>query len=119
MCQLRHGLAAYIAEGTDLFNAYFCEMPINLLRNNKLNKIPSPNKHRGYINGCDKSIFLTPITENEVTKVAKRLKNKFTTGNDDIPDYVVKQCIDYLKKPLTDIYIIRHLNQELFRISLK
>jgi hypothetical protein len=54
--------------------------------------------------GCNKSIFFTPITENEVAKVAKRLKNKFATGNDDIPDYMVKQCIDYLKKPLTDIY---------------
>jgi len=32
------------------------------------------------------------------------VKHKFATGNDDIPDYIVKQCIDYLKKPLTDIY---------------
>jgi hypothetical protein len=38
----------------DLFNAYFCEIPVNLLRNNKLNKIPPPDKHRVYINGCDK-----------------------------------------------------------------
>jgi len=88
----------------NLFNAYFCEMPVNLLKNNKLNNVPPSDKYRACIKGCDKSIFLTPITENEVAKVAKSLKNKFTSGNDDIPDYVVKQCIDYLKKPLTDIY---------------
>jgi hypothetical protein len=105
----------------ELFNAYFCEMPVNLLKNSKLNNIPTPEKHHICIKGCNKSIFLTPITENEVVKVAKCLKNKFATGSDDIPDYVVKQCTDYLKKPLTDthiyIYIIRHLSQEFFRNS--
>ena len=36
----------------------------------------------------------------------QNLKNKFTTGYDDIPDAIVKQCIDYFKKPLTDIFNI-------------
>jgi hypothetical protein len=56
------------------------------------------------IKGCNKSLFFSPITENEVVKVAKSLKNKFTTGYDDIPDAIVKQCIDYFKKPLTGIF---------------
>jgi hypothetical protein len=99
----------------ELFNAYFCEMPVELLKNSKLNNIPIPEKHRVCIKDCNKSIFLTPVTENEVAKVAKSLKNKFESGSDDIPDYVVKQCIEYLKKPLTDIYITRHLNQEFFQ----
>ena len=103
----------------DLFNVYFCETPVKLLKNNKLNNISPSDKHRMYIKGCNNSIFFTPVTENEVVKVAKSLKNKFATGNDDIPDYIVKQCIDYLKKPLTDIYIMRHLNQEFFLINLK
>jgi hypothetical protein len=76
----------------------------NLLKNSTLNNIPTPEKHCICIKGCYKSILFTPITENEVVEVAKRLKNKFATESDDIPDYVVKQCIDYLKKPLTDIY---------------
>jgi hypothetical protein len=67
---------------------------------------------------CNKSIFFTPITENEVAKVAKRLKNKFATENDDIPDYIVKQCIDYLKKPLTDIYNVS-LESGIFPDQLK
>jgi hypothetical protein len=39
-----------------------------------------------------------------VEKVAKGLKNKLTAGVDEIPDYVVKQCIKLLKKPLANIY---------------
>jgi hypothetical protein len=39
-----------------------------------------------------------------VIKVARTLKNKFTSGSDEIPDYVIKHSIDYFKKPLTDIY---------------
>jgi hypothetical protein len=37
-------------------------------------------------------------------KVAKRVKNEFATGSDDIPDCVVKQCINYIKNPLTSIH---------------
>ena len=49
-------------------------------------------------------MFFVPITENEVEKVAKGFKNKLSAGVDEIPDYVVKQCITFLKEPLTDIY---------------
>jgi hypothetical protein len=39
-----------------------------------------------------------------VEKVVKGLKNKFSAGIVEIPDYVVKQCITLLKKPLANIY---------------
>jgi hypothetical protein len=38
-------------------------------------------------------MFLFPVTESEVEKVAKDLKNKLSAGIDDIPDYVAKRCI--------------------------
>jgi hypothetical protein len=47
--------------------------------------------------------FLFPVTENEVENVVKGLKNKLLAGIDEIPDYVVKQCIKLLKKPLANI----------------
>ena len=50
------------------------------------------------------SIFLLPITEIEVEKVARSLKNKLTAGTDEIPEYVVKQCIEQLKVPFANIY---------------
>jgi hypothetical protein len=36
--------------------------------------------------------------------VAKGLKNKLSAGIDEIPDYVLKQCIQLLKKPSANIY---------------
>jgi hypothetical protein len=36
------------------------------------------------------TMFLFPVTENEVEKVAKGLKNKLLALIDEIPDYVVK-----------------------------
>lgn len=49
-------------------------------------------------------MFLFPVTENEVENVAKGLKKKSSAGIDGIPDCIVKQCIQLLKKPLTNIY---------------
>ena len=36
--------------------------------------------------------------------MARSLKNKLTAGIDEIPEYVVKQCIEQLKVPLANIY---------------
>ena len=36
--------------------------------------------------------------------MAKILKNKLTAGIDEIPEYVVKQCIEQLKVPFANIY---------------
>jgi hypothetical protein len=88
----------------NLFNVHFCDMPVKLLKSRKSNNILSPGCHWVCIQGCKNSIFFTPVTENEIVKVAKSLKNKFATGSDGIPDYVINQSIDYLKKPLTSIY---------------
>ena len=36
--------------------------------------------------------------------LTKKLKNKITAGYDDIPESLVKQYIQLMKKPLTFIY---------------
>jgi potassium voltage-gated channel Eag-related subfamily H protein 8 len=102
----------------DLFNVHFCDMPLKLLESRKTNDILPPECHRGRIQGCKNSIFLTPVTENEVVKVTRSLKNKCATGSDDIPDYVIKQSIEYLKKPLTSKYSSL-LEAGVFREQLK
>ena len=48
-------------------------------------------------------MFLHPITENEVEKVARSRKNKSLAGIDGIPNYIVKECIELLKLALTNI----------------
>jgi exonuclease III len=58
------------------------------------------------INQCLKSVFIEPVTEEEVIKLSTCLKDKFTSGYDDIPESLVKQCIQLIKRPLAHIYNI-------------
>jgi hypothetical protein len=50
------------------------------------------------------SVFLFPVTENEAERVVIKLKRKAATGVDEIPDFIVKDCIHLLKKPLCFIF---------------
>ena len=85
---------------TELFNVHFCEAPGELLNKHKPYDIKIFDNPYFHLSSCTKSLFLTLVTEFEVVKVAKGLKNNLASGVDDIPDLVIKKCIDYLKKPL-------------------
>jgi hypothetical protein len=50
------------------------------------------------------SMFLVPVTEEEVLKVTSKINGKVSAGYDEIPDNIVKQCIQFIKKPLTFIF---------------
>ena len=67
-------------------------------------KIPISENYNLKIKKNSKTMFLSPITGSEVVKVARYFKHKLTAGIDGIPDHVVKQCIELLKVPLTNIY---------------
>jgi hypothetical protein len=47
-----------------------------------------------------------PITENEVECVIRNLKGKFSAEYDEIPEYVVKECVRFIRGPLMHIYNI-------------
>jgi hypothetical protein len=64
----------------------------------------SYNNLRQEIKHCPNSIFISPVTEEEVVSLATNLKNKLTAGYDDMPKSVVKQCIRLIEGPLTHIY---------------
>jgi len=87
----------------ETLNSYFCEIPKELLEVGGIQRPIHGNYHLK-INQNPNSMFLHPVTENKLKKVAGSLKNKLTAGLDDVPEYVIKQCIDQLTKPLTDIY---------------
>jgi len=55
------------------------------------------------IKHCPNSIFISPVTEEEVLSLAKNLKDKLTAGYDDVPESLVKQCIQLIKGPLTHV----------------
>ena len=53
---------------------------------------------------CPNNIFIFPVTTNEVECITKSLKGKFSSGFEEIPEYLVKQCTKYIKKPLAHTY---------------
>jgi hypothetical protein len=56
------------------------------------------------IKQCPNSLFIYPVTEEEVIGLTKSLKGKPTAGDDDIPENLVKQHVQLNKGPLTHIY---------------
>lgn len=49
-------------------------------------------------------ISVDSVSEFEILQAAKKLKNKFTSGSDDIPSFLVKDCIGALVIPLRIIF---------------
>jgi hypothetical protein len=87
---------------TEIFNKHFTNTVTELVQNNTNKR--SYNNVRQAIKHCSKSIFLFSVAEEEVVRLTMRLKNKTTAGYDDVPESLVKQCIQLIKKPLTYIY---------------
>ena len=89
-------------EITEKLNMYFTNTVAELVQQN-INK-GSYNNSRQEIKHCPNSIFISPVADEEVVSTAKNLKDKLTVGYDDIPESLVKQCIQLIKGPLTHIY---------------
>jgi hypothetical protein len=51
-------------------------------------------------------MFLAPITEGQVLNVTSKLKGTFSAGYDEILERLVKDSIQFIKKPLTFIFNI-------------
>jgi len=87
-------------EITENLNKHFISTVEELIKqNNNINNYSNLD-----INYCPQTVFINPVTEGEVVKLAKNLKGKLTAGLDDIPENLVKHCILQIKKPLTHIY---------------
>jgi hypothetical protein len=41
------------------------------------------------VNCCPNTIFIFPVTENEVECVTRNLRSKFSAGFDEIPEYLI------------------------------
>jgi hypothetical protein len=44
-------------------------------------------------------MYLFPIYEEEIVTVVAKLKGKASAGADKIPNFLVKECIQCIKKP--------------------
>jgi hypothetical protein len=48
-------------------------------------------------------VFIYPVTEEDVISLTKSLKGKPTSGVDDVPENLVKQCIHPIKGHMSHI----------------
>ena len=64
------------------------------------------------------TMFVYPVTEDKLNQVVSKLQGKSATGFDQIPEFLVKECIQYIKKPLIFIFNVS-INQDIFADLMK
>jgi hypothetical protein len=111
--ELRMGnrIVSNLTEVTELINMYFSNSVEKLAK--QKNKVVNSIKKQLRISQCPSTIFIHPVTEDEVVCVAEGLKDKLSADYDDIPVSLIKKCITLVKKPLVHIYNIS-LNSDVF-----
>ena len=95
------------------FNSFFIETVNDLLSKNSSYNIKQIPQYD--VKTCPRSMFVSPVTENEVENIINTLKGKSSAGFDEIPEFLVKRCSNYIKNPLL-IYLIYHLALEFSQI---
>jgi hypothetical protein len=88
-------------EITELLNMNFMNTVAELMKQNS-NKGSYNNLYQE-IKHCSNSIFILPVSEEEVASLAKSLKGKPTAGYENIPESFVKQCT--INQRSTDTYL--------------
>jgi hypothetical protein len=78
-----------------MLNKFFAEKIDELVNRNSSKNGNYAQVPKQRINFCPKTVFLCPATEDEIEGVTKSLKGKLSAGYDEIPEYLVKQCIKY------------------------
>jgi hypothetical protein len=70
------------------------------------------------VDGNPNSMYFFPISEGEIVSVVSKLKGKASAGADEIPNFIVKASIEFIKKPLNFI-LNESINQGVFPDLLK
>jgi len=66
-------------------------------------------------------MFVYPVTEDGLNQTVSKLKGKSATGFDQIPEFLVKECIQYIKKPLIficNVSINQGISSDLIKIAI-
>nr|CAI5838537.1 unnamed protein product [Callosobruchus analis] len=69
------------------------------------------SRHQNVIYNCQfdsnsTSLFVEPVDRNEIFDIVKCLKNKRSSGEDEVSSIIIKKCIKYIEIPL--LYIINN-----------
>ena len=86
----------------EAFNSYFIDKIDEIIENNKSNK-GICNNHT-LLKPNQLSMFLFPVSENEIETTVGKLKGNRAIGFDEIPDFIVKDSIQLTKKTLCFIF---------------
>ena len=82
-----------------LFNEYFSRIAVNLTKDlkptNSLSRVPSK---------ISDTMFVSETTTYEILKMIGKLKNKYSAGLDEFPDFLLKHCATAFIHPLTHIF---------------
>ncbi len=83
----------------------FCEFYTNVGAN-LASKIPTANKGFEYYmkKHCNNSLFLAPTDSDEILKIIKGLKNKSSSGYDNISNVILKHIGPVVAQPLSTIF---------------
>jgi exonuclease III len=102
-------------EIADAFNEYFVSVGAKLTRN-----LPLCNTScESFLAGrCSHSIFLTPVTQEEIADSLNKLTCSKAPGFDGLSPFVIKQARYILAKPLAEIFN-RSLSSGIFPDALK
>nr|CAI5861730.1 unnamed protein product [Callosobruchus analis] len=82
------------------FNKHFKDIPMSIISNMSKNHNQFDYVH--IFRKSEQKMWLYPFTEEEFfTLISQKLKNKTSSGPDDIPDFLVKKVLMYIVKPQT------------------
>ena len=92
-----------ISDPTDIANR-FCNYFTNIGPNLAKKVSSCSTSFKAFLTGSfSDSIFLNPVDESEIIRIAKTFGNGKATGCDGIPMSIIKQCIDIVSTPLAHI----------------
>jgi len=111
--RIENKLISNPTEITDKLNTHFVSTVEELVKQKS-----NGNVCKLKIKQCPNSIFIYSVTEEEMISLTKSLKGKPTAGDDDIPENLVKQCMQLIKGPLAHIYNLS-LNSGVFPVIWK
>lgn len=94
------------------YNKYITTIASQLV--SKLQNIPYVNR----IPVNSKSMYFRPVTVEEIINIGGKLKNKYSCGEDDIPQSIVKYCIKAIADPVCFI-VNNSLTNGIFPDKLK
>lgn len=82
-----------------LFNDFFIDAPMEVI--NKIS-VSNCNQSKHLLVNNKNSIFLKPFNEEELLRLLQnRLKNKSSSGPDEVPMFLLKKVLAYVIQPLT------------------